>query len=95
MPSRGPGQHQRQRRDTFRAILHFTDKWYPAAVRIANIDHRRVPNLMAFFSRKGENLSISTNNADYNPGDLVTWDLGGGIPHIGIVVDRQSALVAT
>jgi len=25
------------------------------------------------------------------PGDLVTWDLGGGVPHIGIVVDRKSA----
>ncbi|MGI9545383.1 MAG: DUF1287 domain-containing protein, partial [Cyclobacteriaceae bacterium] len=27
---------------------------------------------------------------DYNPGDLVTWDLGGGITHIGIVVDQKS-----
>jgi uncharacterized protein YijF (DUF1287 family) len=55
-----------------------------------NIDHRRVPNLMVFFTRKGEKLSISSGNADYNPGDLVTWDLGGGVPHIGIVVDRRS-----
>ncbi len=23
------------------------------------------------------------------PGDLVTYDLGGGVPHIGIVVDRK------
>jgi hypothetical protein len=28
---------------------------------------------------------------DYKPGELVTWDLGGGVPHIGIVVDRQAA----
>jgi uncharacterized protein len=28
---------------------------------------------------------------DYRPGDLVTWDLGAGVPHIGIVVDRKSA----
>ena len=55
-----------------------------------NIDHRRVPNLMVFFSRKGERLALSTNAADYSPGDLVTWDLGGDIPHIGIVVDRRS-----
>ena len=27
----------------------------------------------------------------YEPGELVTWDLGGGVPHIGIVVDRKSA----
>ncbi|MFZ0979091.1 MAG: DUF1287 domain-containing protein [Candidatus Acidiferrales bacterium] len=56
-----------------------------------NIDHRRVPNLAVFFSRKGETLPTTASAADYLPGDLVTWDLGGGVPHIGIVVDRRSA----
>jgi len=56
-----------------------------------NIDHRRVPNLMVFFTRKGESLPLSVRADDYAPGDLVTWDLGGGIPHIGIVVDQKSA----
>ena len=56
-----------------------------------NIDHRRVPNLMVFFSRKGETLAITQRAEDYEPGDLVTWDLGGGVPHIGIVVDQKSA----
>jgi len=56
----------------------------------ANIDHRRVPNLIAFFGRKGETLPITNRAEDYSPGDLVTWDLGGGVPHIGIVVDRTS-----
>ena len=56
----------------------------------SNIDHRRVPNLMAFFSRKGTTLPNSTREGDYGPGELVTWDLGGGVPHIGIVVDRKS-----
>lgn len=55
-----------------------------------NIDHRRVPNLMAFFSRKGEKLPITSNAEDYSPGDLVTWDLGSNVPHIGIVVDRRA-----
>jgi uncharacterized protein YijF (DUF1287 family) len=55
-----------------------------------NIDHRRVPNLMVFFSRKGETLPITTHAEDYLPGDIVSWDLGGGVPHIGIVVDRKS-----
>ena len=54
-----------------------------------NIDHRRVPNLMVFFSRNGEKLAITTRARDYSPGDIVAWDLGGGIPHIGIVVDRK------
>src|ERR1017187_3516078 len=57
----------------------------------ANIDHRRVPNLMVFFSRKGETLGITNRAEDYTPGDLVTWDLGGNVPHIGIVVDQKSA----
>jgi uncharacterized protein len=56
-----------------------------------NIDHRRVPNLMVFFTRKGERLPITTQGKDYTPGDLVTWDLGGGVPHIGIVVDRKAS----
>jgi uncharacterized protein YijF (DUF1287 family) len=55
-----------------------------------NIDHRRVPNLMKFFSRKGKVLKISTAGTDYFPGDVVTWDLGRGITHIGIVVDKKS-----
>src|SRR5260370_15257902 len=55
-----------------------------------NIDHRRVPNLMAFFARKGEQLPVSERSEDYSPGDLVTWDLGGNVPHIGIVVDPKS-----
>ncbi len=57
----------------------------------SNIDHRRVPNLMVFFNRKGTALPISTQGKDYSPGELVTWDLGGGVPHIGIVVGRKSA----
>jgi len=55
-----------------------------------NIDHRRVPNLMTFFARKGELLPVTARSEDYFPGDLVTWDLGGNVPHIGIVVDRRS-----
>lgn len=64
---------------------------YHAAHADANIDHRRVPNLMVFFSRKGESLAVSANADDYAPGDLVTWDLGGDVPHIGMVVDHRDA----
>jgi uncharacterized protein len=56
----------------------------------SNIDHRRVPNLMVFFARQGEVVPITNRPADYSPGDLVTWDLGGGVPHIGIVVDQKA-----
>jgi uncharacterized protein YijF (DUF1287 family) len=64
-------------------------KWF-ALRPDANIDPRRVPNLMAFFSRKGESLLVSRRAEDYTPGELVTWDLGGNAPHIGIVVDKRS-----
>jgi uncharacterized protein len=55
-----------------------------------SIDHRRVPNLAEFFTRRGETLPITANFADYLPGDIVTWGLGGGVPQIGIIVDRKS-----
>ncbi len=55
-----------------------------------NIDHRRVPNLMKFFERFGTTLKNSTNPADYQPGDIVCWNLGGAVTHIGIVTDERS-----
>ena len=36
-----------------------------------NIDHRRVPNLMVFFGRKGETIGITQRAEDYSPGDIV------------------------
>lgn len=56
-----------------------------------NIDHRRVPNLMTFFKRKGAEISITNNPDDYLPGDIVSWNLGGAITHIGIVVNKKSS----
>lgn len=55
-----------------------------------NIDHRRVPNLMKFFERKGETLELSSEPTDYQPGDIVCWNLGGATTHIGIVTDKLS-----
>lgn len=55
-----------------------------------NIDHRRVPNQATFFSRFGTVKKISNKGEDYLPGDIVTWDLGKGLVHIGIVTDRKS-----
>jgi uncharacterized protein len=55
-----------------------------------NIDHRRVANLMVFFARHGQSLPLSSDARDYRPGDLVTWNLGAAITHIGIVVSERS-----
>lgn len=56
----------------------------------ANIDHRRVPNLMTYFQRKGFAQSTETNAELFAAGDIVTWNLGGGITHIGVVSDRHN-----
>jgi uncharacterized protein len=55
-----------------------------------NIDHRRVLNLMTYFTRQGKALPISSTAADYQPGDVVAWELTSGIDHIGIVTNMLS-----
>ena len=71
---------------------HFSE--YPKSWGLSrpdkNIDHRRVPNLMTFFERHGTALSITQTPTDYKPGDIVCWNLGGGITHIGIVSSRKA-----
>ncbi|WP_144392425.1 DUF1287 domain-containing protein [Pleionea sediminis] len=56
----------------------------------SNIDHRRVPNLQVYFARHGKSLPITQNADHYLPGDLVTWMLPGNLPHIGIVVSKET-----
>jgi len=55
-----------------------------------NIDHRRVPNLRIFFTRKGKSFKVTTDGKSLLPGDLVTYHLleNGSLPHIAIVTDR-------
>lgn len=55
-----------------------------------NIDHRRVPNQRLFFSRFGLSLSTRTDGEftkEWKPGDIVTWDLGHGVDHTGVLSD--------
>lgn len=55
-----------------------------------NIDHRRVPNLMTFFKRHGVEKPITSDPSDYAAGDIVCWNLGGTVTHMGIVADSVS-----
>jgi len=56
-----------------------------------NIDHRRVPNLQTFFTRRGKSLAITDKAENYQPGDVVAWDLDGkGMTHIGLVSNLYS-----
>ena len=60
----------------------------------SNIDHRRVPNLEAFFTRQGARLAMSSDPRDFRPGDIVAWNLkgeAGFLAHIGVVTDQVGA----
>jgi uncharacterized protein len=56
----------------------------------SNIDHRRVPNLMAYFKRRGKAVPMSRDASDFKPADIVAWRLPDGRPHIGIVSSELS-----
>lgn len=56
-----------------------------------NIDHRRVPNIMTYFNRQGYEIK----DKNYQAGDIVTWDLGKGLVHIGIISNQKSLVNST
>ena len=56
-----------------------------------NIDHRRVPNLMTFFTRQGRSLPVDKRPEMYEPGDVVAWRIRGDMLHVGIVSDQLTA----
>jgi uncharacterized protein YijF (DUF1287 family) len=58
----------------------------------ANIDHRRVLNLEAYWSRAGARLWRASRPTlghafplAVQPGDILTWRVGGSLPHVGVV----------
>jgi uncharacterized protein YijF (DUF1287 family) len=55
-----------------------------------NIDHRRVPNLQAFFKRRGCALAVTKDAAKFQPGDLVTCTVPPHLPHVMIVSDQKT-----
>ncbi len=77
--------------DMKRAFAAYPKRWGLKSTD-RNIDHRRVPNLQTFFSRKGAKLPLSDRPEDWHPGDIFTSLVGSTLPHIGIVSDRISVL---
>lgn len=75
--------------DMKRSIAAYPRQWGLAAPD-TNIDHRRVPNLVTWFTRHGHALPVASDAAGYLPGDVVAWNLVSGRPHIGIVSDRRT-----
>lgn len=72
--------------DMARSFSAYPQKWGLARPD-RNIDHRRVPNMMTYFARQRKSVAISAEPKDYLPGDVVAWDLGGGVTHIGLVTN--------
>ena len=56
-----------------------------------NIDHRRVPNIQTYFQRQG----YVVKDQNFKAGDIVTWDLGKGLVHIGIVSNQTTLFSKT
>ncbi len=69
---------------------HYPHRW-GAKAPDANIDHRRVPNLMVFFARFGHQLELTRDPSAWRPGDILTNSPGGGT-HIAIVSDMISPI---
>ena len=79
-------------RDMKRHFRQYPKKWGLRSTD-TNIDHRRVPNMVKYFERKGYKISTSQKNdfENYQPGDLVVWRISGDFTHIGIVSDQKVA----
>lgn len=67
----------------------YPHRWWVLSHADANIDHRRVVNIEVFFTRHGQVLPISNEAQDYKPGDIVSWRIPDGRPHIGLISDWQ------
>lgn len=76
--------------DMKRAFATYPQKW-GLDKPDANIDHRRVPNLMTYFRRKGYAQPHSEKPEHFASGDIVAWDLGKGVTHIGFVSDGKDS----
>lgn len=71
---------QREVHEDMRAHFGAYPRLWGSTSPDANIDHRRVPNLMTYFSRRGKSV-----RGGFDAGDVVAWRLPGGLYHIGII----------
>lgn len=85
---------KRVHEDMKKAFAQYPKNWKLKSTD-KNIDHRRVLNLQTYFKRKGYELPISKNPADYLAGDIVTVTLPANLPHIMIVSDKNALMTTT
>ncbi len=81
---------QKEVHEDMKANFNLYPKTWGLKKTDTNIDHRRVPNLEVFFSRKGKKLEVSDNPNDYKTGEIITWMINGKLPHIGIITHLKS-----
>ena len=81
---------QRIHEDMKANFKQYPQKWGLKAPD-ANIDHRRVPNIMTYFKRQG----YAVTDKKFLAGDIVAWDLGKGLTHIGIVSNEKDPVSKT
>jgi uncharacterized protein YijF (DUF1287 family) len=76
--------------DMTAAFAAYPHKWGLARPD-PNIDHRRVPNLRTWLTRKGASLPIPREGSGWRPGDIFTSLVAGTGTHIGLVSNRMGA----
>lgn len=77
---------QREVHEDMRAAFDHYPRMWGLRRPDRNIDHRRVPNLEVYFQRRG--WGVPEGQA-IQPGDVLSWRLPDGRPHIGVVSDRR------
>lgn len=82
---------QKEIHEDMKSNFHLYPKIWGLTKPDSNIDHRRVPNLMTYFSRFGTEKPISQNPKDYAPGDIICWKLPNGMTHIGVMIHQKSS----
>lgn len=56
-----------------------------------NLYHRRCANQIPYFRKHAMSLTKNPNAKDWQPGDIIYWDLNGkGLLHTGIVSDKKN-----
>lgn len=82
---------QKEVHEDMKSNFHLYPKIWGLTKPDTHIDHRRVPNLMTYFSRFGTEKPMSQNPEDYAPGDIICWRLPNGMTHIGMMIDQKSS----
>jgi uncharacterized protein len=93
--ARGLDLQQEVHTDMAKNIASYPKNWGAKQKLDSNIDHRRVPNLMVYFARRKLSVIVdgpgNGTTQKYLAGDIVAWNLGRGLQHIGIVTDKKTS----